>query len=101
MSAEKDDELKSFQIGLRSGTAAAPKKSFGERIEITREDYPTLTAANRSKATFKRKTAEKLQELKDVLQKEGESVEEKERAEKAKKAWERALEVVSQVSLKD
>jgi hypothetical protein len=98
MSAEKDDELKSFQIGLRS-SGAMPKKPPSERYEITKEDYPSLSAANRIKATFKRKTGEKLQELKSSFSTE--SSEEKERAEKAKRAWELALEVVSQLSVKD
>ena len=101
MSAEKDDELKSFQIGLRSTAAPASKRTIAEPLEISKEEYPNLTAVNRTRATFKRKTNEKLQELKDVMKKEGESSEEKERAEKAKRAWELALEVVSQLSVKD
>jgi len=102
MPADKDEDLKSFQIGLRSGAApATPKKTPFERLEITKEDYPNLTAVNRSKSTFKKKTNEKLESFKQVLTSDGESSEEKERAEKAKRAWERALEVVSHLSLKD
>jgi len=101
MPADKDEDLKSFQIGLRSGVATTPKKTPSERLEVTREDYPSLTAANRGKATFKKKTNERLESFKEVLKSEGESSEEKERAEKAKRAWERALEVVTQLSVKD
>jgi hypothetical protein len=101
MSAEKDDELKSFQIGLRSGTGSVTKKAPSEHFEITKEDYPNLSAANRIKATFKRKTGEKLQEYKDTMKSEEKSSDEREAAEKAKRAWELALEVVSQLSVKD
>lgn len=101
MSDEKDDDLKSFQIGLRSATGSIPNKAPSERYEVTREDYPNLSAATRIKATFKKKTGERLQDLKDVLKNESESSEEKERAEKARRAWELALDVVSRLSVKD
>ena len=100
MPSENDEELKSFQIGLRSGAAAGSIKSApSERIEITKEDYPNLTNVTRSKATFKKKTGERLESFKEVLR-DG-TPEEREAAEKAKKAWERAMEVTSQVSVKE
>lgn len=100
MSTENDEELKSFQIGLRSGAAGGSVKSApSERMEITKEDYPNLSTVTRSKATFKKKTGEKLESFKHVLR-DG-TPEEKEAAEKAKKAWERAMEVISQISVKE
>ncbi len=100
MSTENDEEFKSFQIGLRSGAAGGSVKSApSERIEITKEDFPNLSTVTRSKATFKKKTGEKLESFKKVLR-DG-TTEEKEAAEKAKKAWERAMEVISQVSVKE
>ncbi|PWT88521.1 MAG: hypothetical protein C5B54_10475 [Acidobacteria bacterium] len=102
MSSDKNDELKSFQIGFMSGASTPQKKSSdSERFEVSKEDFPALSASVRSKATFKKKTGEKLTSIKQLLGDKSESPEEKERAEKAKKAWERALEVVNQVSIKD
>lgn len=100
MPSEKNDDLQSFQIGLRSGVSGSPKKSIdSDRYEISKDDFPTLTASLRSKATLKKKTGEKLDSLKKVL-KDG-SAEEKEAAGKAKKAWERAMEVIAQASVKE
>ncbi len=102
MSSDKNDELKSFQIGLMSGASTSQKKgSESERFEVSKEDFPALSSSARSKATFKKKTGDKLTSIKQVLGSKEEIPEEKERAEKAKKAWERALEVVNQVSIKD
>lgn len=101
MSTEKDDDLKSFQIGLRSTPGSGSKSTASQSYEVTKDDYPNLATANRTKATFKRKTNEKLQELKDQIKDESGSSEEKERAEKAKRAWEHALQVISQLSVKD
>jgi len=99
MSSEKNDELQSFQIGLRSGVSGTQRKSIEDRLEVSKDDFPTLSASIRSKSTFKKKASEKVDSLKKAL-KDGTS-EEKEAAEKAKKAWERAMEVIAQASLKE
>jgi len=102
MVSEKNDDLKSFQIGLMSGASTTQKKSTDvERFEVSTEDFPAISASARSKATFKKKTNDRVASYKDVLKSNEESTEEKDRAEKAKKAWERALEVISNVSIKD
>lgn len=99
--ADKNDEdLKSFQIGLMSGASTGQqKKTASDAFEISRSDYPTLSSAVQSKATFKKKTNEKLEELK--AQAKGASSEEQENTEKAIKAWERALELLGKVSVKE
>lgn len=100
MPPEKDDDLQSFQIGLRSGVSGSPKKTIDtDRLEVSKDDFPTITTSLRSKSTFKKKATEKVDSLKKVL-KEG-SDEEKQAAEKAKKAWERAMEVIAQASVKE
>lgn len=102
MASEKNDDLKSFQIGLMSGASTTQKKPTDiERIEVSREDFPAISASAKSKATFKKKTGDRVASYTDVMKSKEESPEEKERAEKAKKAWERALEVISNVSIKD
>src|SRR5436305_2074473 len=102
MSADKDDDLKSFQIGLMSGASTAKKKGAEqEHFEISKNDFPNLSASIRSKATFKKKAAENLDSLKRAAADESESAEEREAAAKAKKAWERAMEVIAQSSLKE
>jgi hypothetical protein len=100
VSEKNDDDLKSFQIGLMSGTSNQ-KKSEVQRIEVSGEDFPAISASAKSKATFKKKTTDRVASYNDVMKSKDESAEEKERAEKAKKAWERALEVISNVSIKD
>lgn len=100
MSSEKNDDLQSFQIGLRSGVSGSQKKgSEIEKLEISKDDFPTLSTSIRSKSTFKKKAGEKVDSLKKAL-KDG-PAEEKEAAEKAKKAWERAMEVIAHASLKE
>lgn len=100
MSSEKNDDLQSFQIGLRSGVSGSQKKSIDlEKLEISKDDFPTLSTSIRSKSTFKKKAGEKVDSLKRTL-KDG-SAEEKSAAEKAKKAWERAMEVIANASLKE
>ena len=95
------DELESFQIGLRSGVASSTRKSLaGEQFEISKDDFPNLSALVRSKATFKKKAGERVKSLKDAAKQE-ESDEEKARAEKARKAWENAMDLVSQLSIKE
>ena len=102
MPSGKEDDLKSFQIGLMSGAATSSKKSVGtEALQVSKDDYPSLAALSRSKATFKKKTGEKVDSLKRILNSKEETSEEKERAEKAMKAWANALEVVSQLSTKE
>lgn len=100
MPPEKDDDLQSFQIGLRSGVSGSPKKTIDtDRLEVSKDDFPTITTSLRSKSTFKKKATERVDSLKKVL-KDG-SDEEKQAAEKAKKAWERAMEVIAQASVKE
>src|SRR5262249_27155658 len=99
MSSEKNDDLKSFQIGLRSGASTSKKNLDTDHFEISKESFPSLAASLKGKATFKKKATEHLDAIKQVL-KAG-SDEEKAIAEKAKKAWERAVEVIAQASVKD
>jgi hypothetical protein len=100
MSSEKNDDLQSFQIGLRSGVSGSQKKSIElEKLEVSKDDFPTLSSSIRSKSTFKKKAGEKVDALKKAL-KDG-PTEEKEDVEKAKKAWERAMELIAHASLKE
>lgn len=99
MSSEKNDDLKSFQIGLRSGASTSKKNVETDHFEISKDSFPSLAASLKGKATFKKKTTEHLDTIKQVL-KSG-SDEDKAVAEKVKKAWERAMEVIAQTSVKD